>query len=135
MIRAFAIFILALLAFVPLTQSQEKAKGAKDLSPSEVFKQWLEAVAKKDTKTETKLGSKKYPHKFDNVVLFRDQFEGKAKIIHEEISGDRAVVVYRLEPRVVDGVLISYRLNVLVREEGLWRVTREAGDVALKRAP
>src|SRR6516165_6969289 len=118
MIRTFA--VLSLIAVAPWTLNQEKAKGEKDLSPSEVFKLWLGAVAKKDTKTEVKLGSKKNPHKFDgDLATLRLWYEGMAKIIHEEISGDRAVVVYRMEYSFApdDKTLIGYHMNVLLREE------------------
>ena len=52
------------------------------------------------------------------------------KIIHEEIDGDRAVVVCRLENR--DAVFtdeIRYDMITLVRETKQWKVDLQGGGV------
>jgi hypothetical protein len=128
---AFAIFC----AFAPLAYGQEKQKGQKELSPSDVVKQWNDAAAKRDMKTVAKLASKTRSKKSLALIVQQGflEYQGETKIIHEEISGDRAVVVYRLENRdAVFTAAIRYGTNLLVREDGVWKITREEGFVILK---
>jgi hypothetical protein len=130
MIKVFS-FIL-FVAFVPLTCAQEKPKDQKELSPSEVVKQWIDAAAKKDMKTVAKLASKTTTKQ--SLKLIEEQgflnYQGETKIIHEENGGDRAVVVYRLENR--DAVFtpeIRYDMITLVREAKQWKVSQQGGGV------
>jgi hypothetical protein len=131
--RAFGILVLwAVASFVA---GQDKPKDAHDPSPSEVIKRWNEAAAKSDMKTVAKLASKTTP----KVVLelieqqFSLHYQGETKIVHEEISGDSAIVVHRIENRdAVFTAEIGYRMNLLVREDGLWKVTEQSGSVTLK---
>jgi len=52
------------------------------------------------------------------------------KIVHEEIKGDRAVVVYRLEnPEAMFTAKIRYDVVVVVREDKQWKVSEQGGGV------
>src|SRR5262245_27049017 len=134
MLRAFSFAVCC--AFVPLAYGQERPKDQKELSPSDVVKQWNDAAAKRDMKTVAKLASNTRSKRSFELIAqqaFLD-YQGETKIIHEEMSGDHAVVVYRLENRdAVFTAAIRYGMNVLVREDGVWKVTREEGGVILKK--
>jgi hypothetical protein len=83
-------------------------------------------------KTVAKLASKTTPKaslKLMEQQSFLD-YQGAAKTIHEEISGDRAVVVYRLENRdAVFTAAIRYDVIVLLREDKQWKVIQQGGGV------
>ena len=134
MLRAFTFAVFC--AFVPLAFGQEKPKGRKTLSPSDVVKRWNDAAAKRDMKTMVRLASKTRSRR--SLQLIQQQgfleYRGETKIIHQEIRGQRAVVVYRLENRdAVFTAAIRYGMNLLVREDGVWKVEREEGFVILKK--
>ena len=130
MIRAFSFALV--FAFVPLAHAQEKSKDQKELSPSEVVKQWNQAASKRDMKTLAKLASKTMPKQSLEDIkqqLFL-QYQGETKIIHEEISGDRAIAVYRVENRgAVFTPEIEYGMITLLREDGHWKVSDQGGGV------
>src|SRR5262245_15976816 len=133
MIRSVS-FIL-LYALVPVAHAQEKSKDEKAGSPSDIVKQWNAAAAKRDMKVLANLASKSTPKRALWLIEQHGfpHFQGETKIIHEEISGDRAVVIYRLENRgAVFTAEIRYGINLLVREEGQWKVTRHEGGLDLK---
>jgi hypothetical protein len=124
--------LLAILAVVPLAPAQEKAKDPKATSPSAVIKAWNEAAAKRDMRTLARLASTNTPKSTFNLIQQQTflQHQGEIKIIHEEISGDRAVVVYRLENRgAVFTPEIRYDIAGLVREDGQWKVAPHLGGV------
>jgi len=133
MIRASSLMLFCI--FVPLAAGQEKSKDQKAASPSEVVKTWNDAVAKRDMKTVAKLASKTMP-KRTLELLFQSGFppyQGETKIIHEEISDDSALVVFRLENRgAIFTAEIRYGMNLLAREDGQWKVTRHEGGIVLK---
>jgi hypothetical protein len=61
--------------------------------------------------------------------LFLD-YQRKTEIIHEEISGEKAIVVYRLEnPGATFRPEVRYDTVGLVREDGQWKVTQGVGGV------
>lgn len=75
-----ALSVLALLAFVPMSNGQVQPKDDKDLSPSEVFARWLDAIVKKEMKTVTTLSSKSNPHRFDGAFAqFLIHYGGKQR--------------------------------------------------------
>src|SRR5262245_27982422 len=134
MLRAFSFTVFC--ALVPFANGQEKPKDQKELSPSDVVKQWNDAAAKKNMKTIAKLAST--TRSMRSLELMAQQafleYQGVTRIIHEEISGGRAIVVYRLENRdAVFTAAIRYGMNLLVREDGVWKVKREEGFVILKK--
>jgi hypothetical protein len=124
--------ILFLAASVALTSAQGESKTQKEESPGDTVKTWINAAAKRDWKTVEQLASKTTPKR--TLKLLKEQgflnYQGTAKIIHEEISGDRAVVVYRLENR--DAVFtpeVQFDIIVLVREDKQWKVDTRGGGV------
>jgi hypothetical protein len=134
MIRVLVFIVWS--AFPLLANGQEKPKNTKDASPTEVVKQWNEAAAKKDMKVLKKLASGRVPDQHLKLIelQFFIHYQGETKIIHEEISGDRAIVICRLEHKNPIRAAVSYRMTVLVRERRAWKVTQEEGSVALKLA-
>jgi hypothetical protein len=131
--RAFGILVLC--AVTSFVAGQDKPKDAHDLSPSEVIKRWNEAAAKSDMKTVAKLASKTTPKVVLDLIeqQFFLHYQGETKIVHEEISGDSAIVVHRIENRdAVFTAEIGYRMDLLVREDGRWKVTEQSGNVTLK---
>lgn len=114
----------------------QENKEQKEPTPSQVVKQWTDAVAKRDMKTAVKLASrtmnKVYLDLLEQQWFLR--YQGETKIIHEEVSGDRAVVVYRIENKRAIIAEIRYRMNALAKEGGAWKVTQEEGSVRLKLA-
>ena len=124
--------ILFLAASVSLAHAQGESKAQKEESPGDTVKTWIDAAAKQDWKTVEKLASRTTPKR--TLMLLKEQgflnYQGTAKIIHEEISGDRAVVVYRLENR--DAVFtpeVQFDIVVLVREDKQWKVDGQGGGV------
>jgi hypothetical protein len=130
MVKAFSLVVL--FSYLLLARSQEKPKGPKNASPREVIKAWNNAVAKRDMKTVARLASKSTPKatlKLIQQQLFLN-YQGETKIIHEEISGQRAIVVYRLENRgAVFTPEVRYDIAGLVREDGQWKVAQDLGGV------
>jgi hypothetical protein len=124
--------LVALFSYLLLTPAQEKPKGHKKASPGEVIKAWNNAVAKRDMKIVATLASKstsKATLKLIQQQLFLN-YQGETKIIHEEISGQRAIVVYRLENRgAAFTPEIRYDIAGLVREDGQWKVSQNMGGV------
>jgi hypothetical protein len=123
---------LLLVAFGPLAYAQKGSKNENKVSPSDTVKKWIDAAGKRDMKTLGKLASRTTPRR--SLKLIEEQgflnYQGAAKIIHEEMSGDRAVVVYRLENRdAVFTAEIRYDVIVLVREGKEWKVTEQGGGV------
>jgi hypothetical protein len=130
MTQVYSFVVLA--AFVSLACAQEERKDKKELSPSDTVRQWIDAAARREMKTVGKLASRTTPKR--SLKLIEGQgflsYQGAARIIHEEISGDRAVVVYRLENRgAVFTAEIRYDVIVLVREDKQWKVTEQGGGV------
>ena len=83
-------------------------------------------------KTVAKLASRTTPKR--SLKLIEEQgflnYQGTVKIVHEEIKGDRAVVVYRLENReAVFTAKIRYDVIVVVREDKQWKVSEQGGGV------
>src|SRR5262245_28115342 len=130
MIRLLAIGVLS--ALVPLAEAQEKPKEAKEPSPSEVVKTWMDSLAKRDMKAVAKLASKSYSKNgLEALAQHAIGYQGlkvETKIIHEEINGDSAVVVYRVQ----HGAAITYCMELLVKEGGAWRVSQQGAEVLLK---
>jgi hypothetical protein len=129
---------LLLVAFVPLVYAQKGGKDEKKGSPSETVKKWIAAAGKRDGKTLAKLASRTIPK--ISLKLIEEQgflnYQGAVKIIHEESSGDRAVVVYRLENRdAVFTAEIRYDLIDLVREDKQWKVTQAGGVLKPGKQP
>lgn len=134
---ARAILFVVMLALLPVAYGQEKPKVQKGPSPGEVLKAWCEAAAKRDMEAVRKLASKDVDKKVldaiekDGSLVYR----GQTKVIHEEISGNRAVVVFRVE---VGGPVytanVTYRMALLLREDGGWKFSREEGRAVLKPA-
>jgi hypothetical protein len=127
-----ALSLLALFAFLAWAPGREKEKGDKDLSPSQVVKAWNRAVAQREMKTVARLAAKST--RPITLRLIRDQlflnYQGTTRIIHEEISGKRAIVVYRLENRgAAMTPEIRYDIAGLVREDGRWKVSQDLGGV------
>jgi hypothetical protein len=124
--------IAALFSFATLAPGREKSKGDMNPSPSQVIKAWNSAVAQRDMKLLARLAAKSTrPLTFK---LIREQlflnYQGKTKIIHEEISGERAIVVYRLENRgAAFTPEVRYDIAGLVREDGQWKVSQDLGGV------
>ena len=123
---------LILVASGPSTSPQDNPKDQKEASPSETVKQWIDAAASRDQKTLTKLAAKSMSKQ--SLKLIEQQgfpnYQGQVKIIHEEICGGQAIVVYRLENR--DAVFtpeIRYDLVTVVREANQWKVNEQGGGV------
>jgi hypothetical protein len=117
---------------VSLAHVQEESKDQKAVSPSNTVKKWIDAAAKRDMKTVAKLASRTTTRR--SLKLIQEQgflnYQGAVKIIHEEIGGNRAVVVYRLENHdAVFTAEIRYDVIVLVREDKQWKVTEQGGGV------
>ena|SRR5262249_11626945 len=126
------ISLMLLFAFLTLADAQEENKDAKKAPPSATVKKWIDAAAKKDMKTLAKLASRTTPER--SLKLIEEQgflnYQGTVKIVHEEIKGDRAVVVYRLENReAVFTAKIRYDVIVVVREDKQWKVSEQGGGV------
>jgi hypothetical protein len=124
-------FVLA-LTLAPWACPQEKGKDQKAVSPGEVAKQWIDAAAKRDGKSLERLACKATPKQ--SLKLLQEQgfvsYQGEAKIMHEETSGDRAVVVYRLENRnAAFTAEVRYDLLTLVQEGKEWKVDTQGGGV------
>jgi hypothetical protein len=127
-----------LVAFASLAFAQEEKKDPKAVSASETVKKWIDAAANRDMKTLEKLAAK--TTRKTSLKLIKEQwfinYQGTVKIIHEETSGDRAVVVYRLENR--DAVFtpeICYDVIGLVREDNEWKVDDRVGGVLKPAKP
>ena len=130
MIRMLAIGVL--IALVPLAEGQEKPKETNEASPSEVVKAWTESLSKRDMKAVARLASKTTSKNgFAALTQLAISYQGlkvESKIIHEEISGDSAVVVCRVQ----HGAAITYYMEKLVKERGAWRVTPQGVELLLK---
>jgi hypothetical protein len=131
--RAFTLLVCCtVISFAP---GQEKQKDQKELSPSEVVQAWNGALAKADMKTVRNLSVKNTREEIfealhQHALIWKHSKDKvAAKIIHEEISGDAAVVVYRVQ----HGSEITYDVVKLVREDQAWKVSGEAGRVFLKK--
>ena len=120
-----------LCVLLPLAAGQEKQKDEKELSPSDVVKQWNSAAAQRDMETVTKLASKTVSKQSLEVIRRQGvlDYQGETRIVHEEIGGDRAVVIYRLAYRGTLFTEVKYGIKTLVREDGQWKVSREQGGV------
>jgi len=123
---------LILVASGPLASPQDNPKDQKEASPSETVKRWIDAAASRDQKTLAKLAAKSMSKQ--SLKLIEQQgfpnYQGQVKIIHEEICGGQAIVVYRLENR--DAVFtpeIRYDLVTVVREANQWKVNEQGGGV------
>jgi hypothetical protein len=131
--RAFAFVVI--VALLPVAYSQEKPKDREGPSPGEVVKSWNEAAAKRDMKALAKLASKDVSKQVLDAIgqqgfLYSG---GETKVIHEEISGERAVVVFRVENRgAVVAPEIRYGMVLLLRESATWKFRRQEGSVSLK---
>jgi hypothetical protein len=127
-----ALSLVTLFSLVTLAPGREKPKGNKDPSPSQVIQAWNSAVAQRDMKTVARLAAK--GTRPTTLKLLREQlflnYQGKMRIIHEEISGARAIVIYRLENRGATFTPeIRYDIAGLVREDGRWKVSQDLGGV------
>jgi hypothetical protein len=83
-------------------------------------------------KTIAKLASRTTPK--HSLKLIEEQgfvnYQGTVKIVHEEIKGDRAVVVFRLHNReAVFTAKVRYDVIVVVREDKQWKVSEQGGGV------
>jgi hypothetical protein len=124
------IAVVLLLSFASLAFAGKDDK--EELSPSETAKKWIDAAGKRDAKTLAKLASKTM--RKQALKLLDDQgwtvYQGTVKIIHEETTAERAVVIYRLEnPDAVFTAELRYGILDLVREGDQWKVTDQAGAV------
>jgi hypothetical protein len=127
-----AVSLLVLFSFGPLAGAQERPKDHKKLSPSDITRLWNNAAAKRDMKLIGSLASKDTPKTTFAIIQQQTflQYQGETKIIHEEIGGDRAIVVYRLENRgAVFTPEVRYDIATLVREDGQWKVSQKGGGV------
>jgi hypothetical protein len=129
---------LVFLAFAPLAGLQERPPDPAKPAPSDVIQQWNDAVAKRDVKTMARLAAKAIPKRALTILQQQSflDYQGSTRIIHEEISGDRAVVVYRLENRgAVFTPEVRYDVATLVREGGQWKVLPNGGGVLKEGRP
>jgi hypothetical protein len=133
MTRAFPFVVV--LSLLPMAHSQEKPKDRKGPSPGEVAKAWNDAAAKRDMKTLAKLASKDTTKQTLDAIEQQSflHYRGETTVIHEEISGERAVVVYRVENRgAVFTPEIRYGMVLLLHEDGVWKFRSGEGSVSLK---
>ena len=126
------ISLMVLFAFLTLADAQEESKEGKKESPSDTVTKWIDAAGKKEMKTIAQLASKTMPK--HSLKLIEEQgflnYRGTVKIVHEEIKGDRAVVVYRLENReALFTAKVRYDVIVVVREDKQWKVSEQGGGV------
>jgi len=127
-----AVSLVIFFSLASLAEGQERPKEHDGSSPSGVIKLWNDAVARKHSKLVAELVSKDAPKRTLEILQQQTflEYQGETRIIHEEISGDRAVVVYRLENR---GALftpeVRYDVATLVREDGHWKVSPNGGGV------
>ena len=129
---ARVISLMIIFVFLTPADAQEESKDGKEASPSDTVKNWIDAAAKKEMKTVAKLASRATPKR--SLKLIEDHgflnYQGTVKIVHEEIKGDRAVVVYRLENQeAVLTAKIRYDVIVFVREDKQWKVSEQGGGV------
>ncbi|MCI0456628.1 MAG: nuclear transport factor 2 family protein [Gemmataceae bacterium] len=132
---ARALLFVVILARLPVAYSQEKPKDREGPSPGEVVKSWNEAAAKRDIKFLAKLASKDVTKQVLEAIEQQGflHYRGETKVIHEEISGTQAVVVFRVEHRgAVFTAEIRYGMALLLREDGAWKFARDEGSVTLK---
>lgn len=133
----FVPFVL-MLTLLPEAYGQEQSKAPKGpSSPGEVLQAWYEAAARRDMEAVARLASKDVDRKVLNGIEKEGglHYRGRTKVVHEEISGDRAVVVFRVEqggPAYAANV--TYRMALLLREGGAWKFGREEGRAVLKPA-
>lgn len=114
----------------PKPPEQPVPKNLKALSPGEVAKTWNDALTEGDVRTAASLTSTTSTlHIKQNfgsleqisVIYQRNLKDHKveSKLVHEEISGDTAVVVYRVQ---YDDKAVKYWMDKLFREDGTWKV-------------
>lgn len=96
-----------------------------ELAPSEVVKAWNDALRNGDVKTAAMLTSRTSGHGQD--LGYFEQLSNRYQnfrvveriIIHEEISGDAAVVIYRVQ---YASDATKYWMDKLFREDGSWKL-------------
>ena len=126
------ISLILVNSFLTLADARQESKNGKEPSPSDTVKKWIDAAAKKEMKAVAELASKATPKR--SLKLIEEQgflnYQGTVKIVHEEIKGDRAVVVYRLEnPEAMFTAKIRYDVVVVVREDKQWKISEQGGGV------
>lgn len=107
-----------------VTKANVKAQG---LSPGEVLKAWNDALTTGNVKTAEKLTSgTSDQHIKQNFVsleqlsiIYQKGTKCVQVLVHEEISGDTAIVVYRVQ---YDDKTVKYWMDKLFREAGDWKV-------------
>lgn len=104
--------------------------NAQGASPGEVVKAWNDALAAGDVKTAESLTSgTSDQHIKQNLVsleqlslAYQRGMKGlkvETQIVHEEINGETAVVVYRVQ---YGDKTVKYWMDKLFRESGDWKV-------------
>lgn len=122
--------IAILFTFAPYAQGQDEQRATAGLSPSDVSATWNEALARGDVETAAELTSKTSETYIQQAFGSLEQLSAvmqrelrgvklRRKLVHQEISGNSAVVVYRME---YDADAITYWMDKLVHEEGSWKV-------------
>lgn len=117
--------LLLSLCVILLSASRPARAEAASPSPTDSYLRWIDAAAKNDVPAVAELTSKTRKPDLDLKTLcgsISASFKKtgwKNSPVHEEISGDSAVVVYRVE--YGDGK-VKYWMDKLVREDGSWKV-------------
>ena len=106
------------------------AGGNAAPSPGDAVKAWNDALTKEDVKAAESLTSSTskdhIKQNFGSLEQLSKSYQGslkndklQTKIIHEEISGDTAMVVYRVQ---YGDEKVKYWMDKLYREGGEWKV-------------
>ena len=134
---AFHAALLCLLVAIgcggcgPPQASEKNVIGnAKEFSPGDVDKAWNDALTKGDVKSAADRTSSTSSEYTKQKFLYLEQLsvtyqkgmkdlKVETKIVHEEISGDTAIVVYRVQ---YGDKTVKYWMDKLFREAGDWKV-------------
>lgn len=122
--------MLVLSCHQPKPPEQPVPNHLKALSPGEVAKTWNDALTEGDVQTAASLTSttstlhiKQNFGSLEQIsVTYQRNLKGRnveTKLVHEEIIGDAAVVVYRVQ---YDDKAVKYWTDKLFREGGIWKI-------------
>jgi hypothetical protein len=125
-----ATLMSVLLTFALSALGQDEHRATASLSPSDVSAAWNDALDKGDMKTAAELTSKTaetfIQEAFGSLeqlsTLRQQELKGVKvgrRLVHEEVSGNSAVVVYRMQ---YDADAVTYWMDKLVHEDGSWKV-------------
>ena len=131
---AVSIYLLSISLFVGCQQPKPPVppapKNLKELSPGEAAKTWNDALTQADVQTAASLtSSTSAPYIKQNfgsleqlAIIYQQNLKHRkveTKLIHEEISNDTAIVVYRVQ---YDEKSVKYWMDKLLREDGTWKI-------------